>query len=268
LVQAEFPGDSNRIHWEDEKTELPKNKVRPIHILTGENPEGTLPSEKQINLGVGMMFKIQVTSDCFFDLVRNTPPIDPANGAEIVESIVGNTNVTPRLLEILRHLRDTSARIAAEVLGQLSYNEITTHRALVDEWLEERMRLELVAWGVKLREAGFTVLNPGHSYNQDIEQRAKASAARDAAILAAEGERKKRILEGEGAATALRAQFEAEAGGKKAIMDALGVSGEAVLASELGEKVAEGGNAVIADGLGGLGAMLKAGTDALKTKGS
>ncbi|MFM2381415.1 MAG: hypothetical protein RLZZ76_182 [Candidatus Parcubacteria bacterium] len=264
LVQAEFPGDANHVHWDGEKTTLPLGSVRPIYLLTGENPTGVLPSDKQINLGVAFNVKIQATAERFFDLTKNTPPIDMANGAEILGTIVGNSNVTPRLLEIIRHLRDTGARIAAEIIGKLSYGEITANRELVDQWLEERLRLEVVQWGVELREGGFTTLNPGHTYNEEIQLRSGAIAKRDATITEAEGEKQKRILEGEGTANALQLQFEAEAKGKKAIRDALGVSGEAVLASELGEKIAENGNAVIADGLGGLGAMFGAGTEAFK----
>lgn len=264
LVQAEFPGDANHIDWGPEKDPLTPGKVRPIYVQTGENPNGTLPSDKQTNLGIAALAKIQTTKERFFDLVRNTPPIDPENGAEILQTIVGNSKATPRLLEIVRYLRDTMARIAAEIVGQLSYGELTAHRALIDKWSEERLRLEVTKWGVELREGGFTILNPGHDYNEAQNKRQEASATRDATVMVAEGEAKAITLKGDANNNVLKGQFEAEAAGKKAIKDALEVSGEAILASELGEKIAEGGNTVIADGLGGLGAMFRAGTEAME----
>lgn len=269
LVQAEFPGDADHVFWGGEEKELTDGKVRPIYILTGENPGSNLPTDLQTNLGASALVRFQLVSQRYFDLVRNVAPVDEANGSVIRETMTGNSSVTPRLLEVLRQLRDTGARYMGEVIGKLSYNEITLHRALLDEWLFNRIKLEMIPWGLELREAGFTQLNPGHDYNKALQDRSAASITRDAIVLQAEGDKRKLELLGEGTAAARLALLKAEAEGQKKIRDGLGVSGEQVLAADVGKELGKGGNTVIVGpGLGaaGLGAILGAGAQSTNNR--
>lgn len=264
LTQGELPGDADRIFWGEEEEEMPSGMVRPIFVLSGENPRGGLPSDKQINLGVSMLVKIKIIQDRFFDLIINIAPVDEKNGQMIRDTITGNQSVTPRLLEVLRHLRDTSSAFASALVGKLSYNEITHNRALVDELYHLRVKLEVLDWGLDLKEARFTKFNPGHTYNSDLQKRSTAASERDATIMQAEGKRKALMLEGEGEASKRRKFLQAEAEGQQAIRDALEISGDTVIAAEVGKEIAKGGNAVIADGIGGLGALFAAGTEKFK----
>jgi hypothetical protein len=270
LVQAEFPGDADHVFWGGEEAELPDGKVRPIYILTGENPGSNLPTDLQTNLGASALVRFQLVSKRYFDLVRNVAPVDDANGSFIRETMTGNSSVTARLLEVLRQLRDTGARYMGEVIGKLSYNEITLNRALLDEWLFNRIKLEMIPWGLELREAGFTQLNPGHDYNKALQQRSAASIARDALVLQADGKGREIERIGEATASARLALLKAEAEGQKKIRDGLGVSGQEVLAADVGKAMADGDSntVIIGPGLGaaGLGAILGAGAQSTNNR--
>ncbi len=266
LVQAEAPGDADHIFWKDEEEELPPNTVRPIYVLSGENPDGILPTDKQVNLGVSYMTKFQLVKERFFDLVRNVSPVDPENGKMIMDTMTGGQAITKRLLEVLRHLRDTGSAFAAGILGKLSYNEITAHRHLVDELLKLRVELEMIPWGLELEEARFTQINPGHSYNKDLQRRAEAVTERDRLSTEADGKAAAIEKEGIAAAKARKAMLQAEAEGQKAIRDELGVTGDVAIAAEVAKELAKGGNTVIAPNVAGLGAALQTGAAAVKPK--
>lgn len=268
LVQGEQPGDADHIFWDDEEKLLPSNMVRPIYVLSGENPNGMLPTDKQTNLGVSFLVKFQLTKERFFDLVRNVAPIDAENGEMIRNTVTGNQSVTDRLLEVLRLLRDTGSAFAAGTLGKLSYNEITTHRHLVDELLMLRIKLEIVPWGLDLDEARFTQINPGHAYNKDLQKRAQAVTERDRLTTVADGKAADIDKVGLANARVREAFLRAEATGQKAIRDELGVDGATVIGAEVGKEIAKGGNAVITEGgIGALGAMFAAGAEKTKKKG-
>lgn len=267
FVQSEFPGDADHIEWRDEKEALPAGKVRPIYALTGEDRDGKLPTDRQMNIGMSALAKFQVVPDRFFDFVMNVGPVDAAKKDVVKATITGGENVSDFQLEVVRHLRDTTTTVLIEVVGQLSLNEMTKHMHLVNLLYWRRLEETVVTWGIRMVEVRVTKMNPGHEFNAAIQQRGTAMARRDAAITDAEGEKKKRILEGEGTAAAEKALLEARAKGYAKIAEvARTPEGQVALASDVAGKLAESeANTVVvgADGIRdllGLAAAVKKGT--------
>ena len=253
FVQSEFPGDADHIQWSDEKEALQPGKVRPIYVLSGENPEGILPTDKQMNLGISILAKFQLVQERFFDLVANVGPVKDAQRDEIRNAMTGGENVSDVMLEVVRHLRDTSTAIMGEIAGQLSYNEITTHLHLANKLLHKRLEKTVITWGVKITECRVTKVNPGHSFNEEIQKRAGAIATKDNLAIVAEGEKQKRILEGEGAAAAELAMLEARAKGYTAVAKvAETTSGQIAISAEVAGKLAESDSNTIVVGTDGL----------------
>lgn len=266
FVQAEFPGDSDKVQWTDEETALLPGKVRPLFVITAENPKGTLPTDKQMTIGMSFLAKIKLVRERFFDLVRNIAPVDPRTGAELLASNTGGQLVTPRMLEVLRHLRDTGSSFVNEIVAKVSYNELREHLELVNRLLMLRMEEALLRWGVDLEEASFTKINPSHSFNVKLQERANAISDRDATITKAEGEKRRLVLEGQGKAQAEKARLSATAAGFKKIMDDTGLAAKEVASTEVGKALATGPNNIIVTegGVSGLIGSVIAGTKAAK----
>lgn len=267
FVQGEFPGDADKIQWSDEKTELTKGMVRPIFVLTGENPNGSLPTDRQMNIGISFLVKIKLIKERFFDFIQNIAPIDEEKADSFLTEVTGGTSVTLRMLEVLRHLRDTSGAYVLEIVGRISYSELTTNIDLINQLLKLRLEYEVTSWGIQMVEVRFTRTNPGHEFNQKIQGRGEALVNRDILITVAEGEKRKRELEGEGTASAALALLTAQAEGYTKIMTATGVDGAGVLSAEVARELANGqNNTVVVDGASGLIGMALAGAKVISTQ--
>lgn len=253
FVQSEFPGDADHIQWSDEKTPLDPGKVRPIFVLTGENPDGKLPTDVQMTIGISVLAKFQLVHERFFDLIANVSPVDDQQKADIRKTLTGGENVSDLMLEVVRHLRDTSTAIMGEIAGQLSYNEITSHLHLVNKLLHLRLEKTILTWGVRIVECRVTKTNPGHDFNEKIQKRAAAKAERDNLATVAEGERTKRILEGEGDAAAEQALLEARAKGYAKIAEVAKTDeGRVAISADVAGKLAESDSNTIVVGTDGI----------------
>jgi hypothetical protein len=215
-VQGEFPGDADRIDWTGEKNDIDPGKVRPLYVLFAENPKGNLATDKQLNAGVAFLVKMRLISELYFYMVRNLSPIDESKREEFLTNVTGGVNVSDRMLEAFRHLRDTGAAFSLEIAGQLSYNEVTTHLALVNRLFMLRLQHEVEKWGIELVEGRYTKINAGHEFNKILEKRGAALAEKDATITTAEAEKQKQILIGEGAKANLTLTGEGAAAAKLA----------------------------------------------------
>lgn len=244
-VQSEFPGDADHVQWTDEEVPLQAGKVRPIYVLTGENPKGKLPTDKQMNIGIAALVKFQLEPKRFFDLITNVGPIDKEKRDAVKSTMTGGENLSDIMLEVVRHLRDTTAAFLAETAGKMSYNETVENLHLINELLLQRLQETVINWGVKVLEARITKLNPGHQFNKNLQLRGDAMSIRDNKIIVAEGERKRLILEGEGAASAELALLKAKADGYKAIQEKAGVDGQTAISAETAGKLAASGNVVV-----------------------
>jgi len=253
FVQAELPGDSDHIQWGDEKDPLKDGKVRPLYVLSGEHfatdAQGNvvrLPTDFQMNFGVSFFTQFRLVKERFFELEVNIGDIDPLNEGDLRRAVTGGTDLTKKMLEVVRQIRDTGAAVLVEVLGQMSLNEIRQHMTLINRLLRLRLQAKVMDWGIDLVDGRITKTNPGHSFNEELQNRGKAVSKRDSMITVAEGTRRKLALEGEGAAAAELALLNAKAEGYEAIGRTTGTeAGSAAMASETVQKLAEAGNVVV-----------------------
>ena len=115
------------------------------------------------------------------------------------------------------------------------------------------MEKTVITWGVKITECRVTKVNPGHSFNEEIQKRAGAIATKDNLAIVAEGEKQRLILEGEGAAAAEQVMLEARAKGYAAVAKvARTKSGQLAISAEVGGKLAESDNNTVVVGTDGL----------------
>lgn len=253
FVQAEFPGDADHIQWGDEKEDLLPGKVRPIYALTAENHKGNLSSEMQLNIGISALAKFQVVATRFFDFVTNVGRVDARKRDGILVTMTGGENVSDYTLEVVRHLRDTSTSVLQEIVGQMSYNELTQHRHLVNTLYWLRLKKTVIRWGIEMVEVGITNTNPGHGFNEDLQKRNKAIHTRDAMITEAEGEKVQLTKRGEGAAAAELALLNARAEGYKKIAEtAKTAAGKVAISADVAGKLAGSENSTIVVGADGL----------------
>lgn len=263
FVQCEFPGDADHIQWSDEKIALEEGKVRPIYALTGEDPDGKLPSDKQMNIGLSALAKFQVVKVRFFDFVINVGPIDAAKRFSVLTTMTGGGNVSDYTLEVVRHLRDTTTGVLREIMGQLSYNEITSHLHLINTLYWRRVEETVISWGIKMVEVRITNTNPGHGFNEELQKRSNAINERDALIIVAEGEKKQLMERGRGNASAEAALLKARAEGyAKVAKVAKAPEGQVAISADVAGKLASSGNTIVvgaADGLRDLIGMVATG---------
>lgn len=249
-VEAEFPGDADLIQWSDEKTPLEPGRVRPIYLTTGEKPakpgEERLPTDMQMNIGVAEYVQFQLVKSRFFDLEVNIGDIDERKRGEIQTTITGGADPTAKMLEAVRQMRDTSSAFLLVVLGQISLNEIRQHLALINQLLKLMLQAKVMDWGLEVVDGKITKLNGGHEFSKRIQDRADAIADRDAAITRAQGEKQKRILEGEGAAAAELASLKAKADGFEALAEKTKTkAGAQAMNAEVVRELAQAGNIVV-----------------------
>jgi regulator of protease activity HflC (stomatin/prohibitin superfamily) len=251
-VEAEFPGDADQIQWTDEKTELAPGKVRPLYVMTGEKPatpgvpDDRLPTDLQMNIGVAEFVQFHLVKSRFFDLEVNIGDIDPGKEAEIQRTITGGADLTKKMLEAARQMRDTSSSFLLEVLGQISLNEIRQHMQLINELLKLKLHAKIMDWGLELVDGRLTKTNAGHDFNEQLQKRGEAISKRDAVVIEAEGTKTKLVREGEGAASAAQALLEAKAKGYEAIGEVARLKkGREAINSQVVEKLAESGNVVV-----------------------
>lgn len=251
-VQAEFPGDADHVQWSDEKTELAEGKVRPLYVVTGEKPatpgkpDDRLPTDLQMNIGVAEFVQFRLVKAHFFDLEVNIGDIDADKEIEIRRTITGGTDLTLKMLEAVRQMRDTSGAILLEVLGQLSLNEIRQYLTLINKLLELRLQEKVMDWGLELVDARITKTNAGHDFNEKLQNRGEAISVRDSTIIKAEGEKQRLILEGQGKASATQAELEATANGYQAIGEVVRLKkGREAMNGQVVAKLAEAGNVVV-----------------------
>lgn len=265
FVQAQLPGDADKIFWGEEKTDLPPGMVRPIRALFDEKPNGALPTETQMSAGVVLLVKGRQTASRLFDFVKKIGPIDEQSKKVIKNTITGAADLSDQMYEVVRNIRDTGEAVIIELAGQMSYSEMNSNLFQVNELLQLRLHMAVAEWGFQMEEVKITAINPGHDFNKKIQDRADAKADSDVLTYKAKGEADRIIKVGEANAKAELARLKAIGDGYADIATKTGVDGQTVVAAETIKTLAAAGNVVVADGIGGLMGIIKAAT---KPKGT
>lgn len=244
------PGPRDSIYWGDEKTELPKGKIRPIFMNTrGANDNETANLDVQMTVGVTYIVLWAVLHVATFVVTLHT------------------------LEEAQEQIRQLSERILAEIIAERTVAGAINKQKEVNEELKSRLAAETEGWGVYINVAGLTDINLSHSLNQAMRDRGEAQFKADSVVIQAEGDAKATTLRGEadGKAAHARAlgEISGRAEGMKKLKEELEVTGSEALAAETARATIPGSNAVIlgSDGLlqaAGIGAVFGQG---LKSSG-
>lgn len=153
-------------------------------------------------------------------------------------------------------------QIEDEIVTKLNeyYTRMSVAQALMNQrWMSIVLYLAVKArleehgesrdWGAKLETVQVKYINLSHGLNDSIDDAAQAPFRKRQVIIAAEGEKEKRILEGVGEAKASREKekqtLEGRAAGIKRLANDLEVTGSEALSSEVARTIGEGGNTVV-----------------------
>jgi len=166
--------------------------------------------------------------------------------------------------EARRQLQDVSVNTIFPILTKLTAAQALTELESVNKTLEEKLRKMLGGegpedrpWGAQLANAQIKLISFSHDLNDKIENVAKAKLEKKAIILKAEGEKKKRQLEGVGAGFAEKAVLKGRTEGLLAMAQKLNVSSQSVLGAETARAITENpGQKTIIPGSSGFGDLV------------
>lgn len=223
LLERERPGNPDEIDWGDEKEPLKEGKVRPMRFQTGA-PDKALdekykndPFNAQYIIAMSALFVYVIHDSLAFR--RSLRTVEDAD--EALFDIISAS-----LLELV-----------ASYKGAAHFRDNIKE---LNDAIDGRMREKTRGWGIKMVRAGMTQVNYGHETSDAIAKVVRANVEATATITAAEANKKKLQLDGEGRGAAERAVIEGRAKGLAALK-ALGVSPDLAVNAETMRIV--GGNA-------------------------
>ncbi len=241
FIQSELPSDPEHIYRG--KGEVPPNMFPPIRIPFG------VPIKPVVGDGT-------LEDDPYNQ--RMTQEVVPVITWKIDDFVTFLSSIGS-VKEAARQMEDVSIANLTE-----SFALITPAVALKDllgfsDKLKTTIEAATNEWGVSIRSAKIKAINFNHELNESIIGIAQAHVKAKAAIITAEGEKKKRLLEGEGAGLAEKAVLDGRTDGLKKMMTNLGLKGSEVLGAETARGITNnpGQKTIIvgADGFGKLAAV-------------
>ena len=209
VQQFQCPGEPERIFKGDDKELLPPGMVRPIRAITRAPSDGENDIlDTRMTLYISFVVQYAVTE--IFDYIAN----------------FGSTAA------VEKQMRDTGEATIAEIITQntpASFIEKLpeTNRTLVDEIQSRFLNL-----GIKIVSVRLLSPDISHKVSTAFANVPIARAEAQQVLIRSEAEKTKRTKEGEGTAAAELALLTAQAKGRKAMKDALEISGDAVIAAE------------------------------------
>ena len=231
VVQDELPSDPENIFRGDGP--VPKGMFPPIRIPFG-------PPSKDDGI----------------------PPDDPYNArmvAEVVPVITWHIEDFVMFLTTIGSITEARRQMEDAAIAMLTeaFAKITPAAALMDlakhsDILKDAIDKKVLGWGINLKSSKIKPINFSHTLNTAILEVPEATVKAKAAIIIAEGEKRKRTLEGEGAGAAEKAVLDGRTAGLKNMSAELNISGNAVLAAETARGVTNNpGQKTIIAGSGG-----------------
>lgn len=245
-IQMELPDEPENIYRNEDKGPVPEGKVPPIRITfaegktTAPNLDTDDPLNRRLTTEVSAFVRFRI--ERFWDFYVR----------------IGDT------VEARKQLADMTISDMQERLAQLTVAQTLLQLETLNEAFDELIRNNTQHWGIELIDARIKLLGLSHKLNESIQSISENTAKKQATILTAEGEERKRTLEGQGAANAVGAEILARAEAMKTMAGDLGIAGKDVLGAETARTIGSSPSSKIivgADGmreLAGLGAVLGA----------
>lgn len=188
----------------------------------------------------------------------------------LVKAVPPNKETGLRLDEVFRQIEDEQIIALNSILTKISLGQAQGNIDWLNAILFARVEARIGAvdghsdsWGIDLESAAIKPFGLNRSLNKAMTGVGTARFAQTITIVQAEGERKRKILEGQGAAMAARdleqKVLEGRGKGLAAAAKATGLTPQELLAAEVAEKIGAGdGNVII--GESGLAQLAAAGT--------
>lgn len=210
VQQFQCPGEPEKIQKTGDEIELKEGMVRPIRVVTGgPNPNST---DKVLNtrMTISLSFFVQWAITDILEYVSNYG--SPA--------------------QIEKQVRDIGEAILSEIAVQHSPASFIDDLLNINKTLARTVMKRFENSGVRIISTRLISPDVSHDVSKALADVPKVRAEAEQAKIRAEGEKAKLTKEGEGKAAAELAMLNARAKGQKAVMEALGISGETVVASE------------------------------------
>lgn len=208
-LQFQCPGEPETVFKGDDKLPLPEGMVRPIRVVTAAG-SGAGGDHLNARMTLVLSFVVQYAVNRIFDYVAR---YDDEKQVE-------------------KQVRDIGESELAEIASTRTPAQFITEIETINNYLTGKVREGFQGTGVELISVRVISPDLSHEVSSALAGIPQARAKAEQVKVTAQGEKEKRIKEGEGAAKAEGAMLAARAKGRKEMRDALGVSGETVLAAE------------------------------------
>lgn len=238
--QFQAPAETEKIFYGSDEEDLPAGMQRALRIVSGKpGPDETGPLAIQMTLEITWYVQYQVLPGKLLQF----------------QSIVGSYENAEKMM------RDTGDALINEFVSTHSVDGIISGLAAFNRNFDDKMRALTNQWYMEVYEAKVLPINPGKTVSEELRNVPAANLRAAQIRTTAEAERFRLEQEGAGKAKAeadlLEAQatgrkqfLEGEAAGLKAKIEALGVSGEDVLAAEVASDAFKHADTIIAGGSG------------------
>ncbi len=178
VEQKEFPGESETI-WENDGP-APEGMVKPLRFTTGgKTGDSDDPLENRMTLDVRFFVRLRIRDAMLFVTTINNLP------------------------EAMKQAEDTAKGVLATEFGQRTPAELIAGQDKINGKLTESVEEKVRDWGIDVVDCRLSgSVDLGWTVNKALRDVPAAQFNAKATITNAEAARKKRILEGEGEASA------------------------------------------------------------------
>lgn len=248
--EEEFPDEPQNI-WRGKEAECPLGKRPPIRIPFSD-PHDSYPfGITNAGIRTGDPLHRRSTNEVSF-LVR----------WRILDEFDFRRNIgTPELAR--QQMEDIGVSFLNEVMTKMPPSVALFNIALINKHFEIRMRQKTGHWGIEIIDARTKLIELSHTLNSSIQEMSNSDAKAQGMKLLAVGEKDKRVLEGEGAASAAQALAKGELDGRTdgltRMKTELGLDPKDILAAETARSIGQSPSDKIIFGVQGLAEALGAG---------
>lgn len=274
IIQMEIPGEPEEVQKEDEDRIEPGKKA-PVRII--HSP----PETAVFYVENGSTGKFTTKNWASFDSKEQTAiKEDPLNRRLATEvSTILRLRIRPgeyiQFIQVIgdldkarKQLEDAVVSAEQSELGKVTASHAVIRKSYISELIKRAVEIRTgeiprpedgkfnLSWGVDVETVEIKLIDTGETVNRAVAAASAAGFRKHETITTAEGERQKRILEGEGLAKARQLLLEAEAVGAAKLAEVAGTdAGKMALALETMRDALKGANYSIVPSEGFLGAV-------------
>jgi len=228
--EFQCPDEPDKVFKGDDKEALPEGMVRAIRVLTGKSKGGS-GGLLDTQMTITVSFYFQYAIDDIFDFVSN---------------FAGDT------VQVEKQLRDIGESMISGIASQETPETFNDKQGAINETLATEVRDRFQNSGVRIISARLISPDVSHNVSTALASVPIARAGAQTVVIAAEAEKTRRTKVREGDADGELAWLNAQAKGRKEMMEALKVDGNAVLASEAVRELSDKTDVLVVGAEGGM----------------